>query len=209
LPERPDGCFAQMVPDPFSLLPRPVRLSERGHQLLTLEGGVRFPYGLLTAEYANPVKRPVRETGDCLWVRLPPRLLGDECTKVARTLRKRPGWVRFPSSPLPGRMPEWFKGAVCNTAGSADRRFESCSVHCRGSWSNGTTPVRQTGNPGSIPGGSTEESSRIPVGRAALLRRFSYGRGGFDSLAFRSLPSARYANCQRLVTARRGRYAGV
>jgi hypothetical protein len=92
-----------------------------------------------------------------LWVRLPPRLLekGDECTKVARAPRKRPGWVRFPTSPLPGRMPEWLKGAVCNTAGSADRRFESCSVHCLGSWSNGTTPVRQTGNPGSIPGGST------------------------------------------------------
>ena len=26
-----------------------------------------------------------------------------------------------------------------------------------GSWSNGTTPVRQTGDPGSIPGGSTED----------------------------------------------------
>ena len=30
----------------------------------------------------------------------------------------------------------------------------------KGSWSNGTTPARQAGNPGSIPGGSTDEYGR-------------------------------------------------
>jgi hypothetical protein len=41
-----------------------------------------------------------------------------------------------------------------------------------GPWSNGKTPVWHAGSPGSTPGGSTDtEGSRIPVRRAALLRR--------------------------------------
>jgi hypothetical protein len=35
-------------------------------------------------------------------------------------------------------------------------RFPRGPLEGTGSWSNGTTPVRQTGNPGSIPGGSSE-----------------------------------------------------
>ena len=43
-----------------------------------------------------------------------------------------------------------------------------------GSWSNAKTPERHSGNPGSIPGGSTEtEGSRLTVCRAAVLTRFS------------------------------------
>ncbi len=41
-------------------------------------------------------------------------------------------------------------------------QFPGGPLDLAGSWSNGKTPVRQTGNPGSIPGGSSEmEGSRI------------------------------------------------
>ena len=41
--------------------------------------------------------------------------------------------------------------------------FKSSAVHSitKGSWSNGKTPVRQTGNPGSTPGSSTEEKRKV------------------------------------------------
>ncbi len=41
--------------------------------------------------------------------------------------------------------------------------FKSSAVHynAMGPWSNGKTPVRQTGNPGSIPGGSTETEWKV------------------------------------------------
>jgi hypothetical protein len=54
-----------------------------------------------TAEYANPAKRPGREPGDRLWVRLPPRLL---YWAYGPTGRCQPGVleirVRFPVGPL-------------------------------------------------------------------------------------------------------------
>jgi hypothetical protein len=48
-----------------------------------------------------------------------------------------------------------------------------------GSWSNGTTPLWHGGNPGSIPGGSTEtEGIRIGLGSCVLSSRPGYGVWG-------------------------------
>ena len=67
----PKGASHKWCPSPFSL-PTARSSIGRGRQPLTLEGGVRFPYGLLG------------------------KLSGDECTKVARALRKRPGMGSIP-----------------------------------------------------------------------------------------------------------------
>ena len=110
---------------------------------------------------------------------------GPACRWRRLTLARSVWWVRLPSGPLWLDDEKRLESAAGVSAapcvppigGWATRKADSkrrMSGRCgivrdltvkrttEGSWSNGRTPVRQTGNPGSIPGGSTEtEGSRI------------------------------------------------
>ncbi len=102
----------------------------------------------------------------------------DLCGTIAPLAARRPRAQLGTHVPRRGEIP--LQG-ICGG-------FDSLRLHWhRGSWSKGKIPARQTGDPGSNPGGSTRtEGSRLPACRAALERRFSpWARGGFDSLAFR------------------------
>jgi hypothetical protein len=80
---------------------------------------------------------------------------------AARLLGTEEDRVQFRNGPLDdtGR---WSNGKTLGLH-PGDQRFasvpgfDSPAVHWMnmGSWSNGTTPARQAGDPGSIPGGST------------------------------------------------------
>lgn len=45
----------------------------------------------------------------------------------------------------------------CKIGAMGSTPIRSTDINEMGSWSNGTTPARQVGNPGSTPGGSTDE----------------------------------------------------
>ena len=80
---------------------------------------------------------------------------------VAHLLGKEGDRVRFPDGPLDQWAARSMGGRLVCTQVIGVRLPGGPLT---GPWSNGKTPVRHTGNPGSIPGGSTEtEGSRIRV----------------------------------------------
>jgi hypothetical protein len=121
------------------------------------EDRVRFPDGPLD----GPACRWRRLTlaRSVWWVRLPsgPLWLDDE-----KRLENAGGVSAAPCAPPIG-------GWATRKADSKRRMSGRCGIvrdltlkrTTEGSWSNGKTPVRQTGNPGSIPGGSTETKWKV------------------------------------------------
>ena len=76
-------------------------------------------------------------------------------------LRGREGdRVRFPDGPLDRWAARSMEGRlVCTQVIGV--RLPGGPLNTTGPWSNGKTPVRQTGNPGSIPGGVTRQDDFI------------------------------------------------
>ena len=65
--------------------------------------------------------------------------------------------------------------------------FNSPAVHCTGLWSNGTTPAWRAGDPGSIPGGSTETEATAS-GYATLVANQGGGRSPVLRVRLSPLP---------------------
>lgn len=86
-------------------------------------------------EYANWQSGQVENLVN-LWVQLRPRSI----------------WSRGPTE---GRQPDMLKAMVQLHPGGVQLPGGPLQRTKTGSWSNGKTPARQAGNPGSNPGGST------------------------------------------------------
>ena len=96
-------------------------------------------------------------------VQLHPRSLENNWSvsiSAARVRGKDEGRVQFPDGPLTNKWGVGPTGRRLVCTQEIGVRLPDAPL--MGSWSNGTTPARQAGDPGSIPGESTDtEGSRI------------------------------------------------